>query len=79
MEMGVISNINLFSENRSVALLAISGALAGGALGGPHTPGQLGGPLRAPHTVKIFSLFLPTPVSSLVKQTVYKKKIQPSV
>ena len=65
MEMGVISNINLFSENRSVALLAIS-ALAGGALGGPHTPGQLGGPLRAPHTVKIFSLFLPTPVSSLI-------------
>ena len=69
MEMGVISNINLFSENRSVALLAISGALAGGALGGPHTPGQLGGPLRAPHTVTIFSLFLPTPVSSLMSHT----------
>ena len=42
MEMGVISNVNLLSENRSVAFLAISGALARGALGGPHTPGQVG-------------------------------------
>ena len=38
----MISNVNLLSENRSVAFLAISGALAGGALGGPHTPGQVG-------------------------------------
>ena len=38
----MISNINVLSENRSVAFLAISGALARGALGGPHTPGQVG-------------------------------------
>ena len=38
----MISNVNVLSENRSVAFLAISGALARGALGGPHTPGQVG-------------------------------------
>ena len=42
MEMGVISNVNLLSENRSVAFLAIPGALAGGALGWPQTPGLVG-------------------------------------
>ena len=45
----MISNVNLLSENRSVAFLAISGALAGGALGGPHTPGQVGA-LYGPQT-----------------------------
>ena len=49
MEMSVISNVNLLSENRSVAFLAISGALAGGALGGPHTPCQVGA-LYGPQT-----------------------------
>ena len=49
MEMSVISNVNLLSENRSVAFLAISGALAGGAIGGPHTPGQVGA-LYGPQT-----------------------------
>ena len=65
MEMSVISNVNLLSENRSVAFLAISGALAGGALGGPTPPARWG-PFTGPkHLVKIFSLFLITPVSSL--------------
>ena len=45
----MISNVNLLSENRSVAFLAIAGALAGGALGGPQTPGQVGA-LYGPQT-----------------------------
>ena len=36
-----------------------------GPWAGPTPPASWGGPLRALHTVKMFSLFLPTPVSSL--------------
>ena len=76
MEMGVISNVNVLSENRSVAFLAISGALARGALGGPHTPGQVG-VLYPKHPVKIFSLFLITLVSSLMCHILYSTLLLP--
>ena len=72
MEMGVISNVNVLSENRSVAFLAISGALARGALGGPHTPGQVG-VLYGPQTpgqnfqfISHHSSIIPVPTSLFV-------------